>query len=205
MPVTGAISGFSLGLPEGWYAVPAGDAPAEWAEATATAVVEDVSVPDGTVAALARQLLEVKSAVDATRVRNAHTVVLVEPPEAPSIQAMMTVVLGRQVGLDAYQSQLEEVVDGVDTAQVMGKQAIEATVPAGEVRGAHFLIGHLPAQEDPAGVHLEERVHLAVLPEECPDLIDVTLIAAGIGVFEDLPAVAVGLLEQLEVTRGVAA
>ncbi|MDR7382650.1 hypothetical protein [Promicromonospora iranensis] len=203
--MTGPISGFSIGLPLGWHPVPSGEVPPEWAEVTAAAVVAGAAVPEGTVDALARQLLEVKASVDATRVRGAHSAVLVEHPEAPTIQAMMTMVLGRQLGLEAYEEQLEHVVENVDTAQVMGKQAIEATVPAGDVRGAHFLIGHLPAQEDPAGVHLEERVHLGVFPHECPDMIDVTAIAAGIGIFEDLPAVVVGLLEDLEVTRGVAA
>jgi hypothetical protein len=203
--VTGPISGFSIGLPEGWHAIPSGDVPPEWADATASAVVEGVAVPEGTAAALARQLLEVKASIDATRVRGSHSAVLVEQPEAPSIQAMMTMVHGRQLGLEAYEDQLEHVVENVDTAQVMGKQSIEAAVPAGDVRGAHFLIGHLPAQEDPAGVHLEERVHLGVFPHECPDMIDVTVIAAGIGIFEDLPAAVVGLLEELEVTRGVAA
>lgn len=203
--MTGPISGFSIGLPDRWYAVPAGDVPPEWAEATASAVVEGVAVPEGTAAALARQLLEVKASVDATRVRGSHSAVLVEHPEAPSIQAMMTMVLGRQLGRDAYEAQLEHVVENLDTAQVMGKQAIEATTPAGDVRGAHFLIGHLPAQEDPAGVHLEERVHVGVFPQECPDMIDVTVIAAGIGIFEDLPVVVVGLLEELEVATGAAA
>ena len=203
--MTGPISSFSIGLPESWHAVPSGDLSPEWAEATASGIVQGVAVPEGTATALARQLLEVKASIDATGVRGSHSAVLVEHPEAPSVQAMMTIMLGKQVSREVYDEQLAYVVENVDTAQVMGNQVIEATIPAGAVHGAHFLIGHLPAHEDAAGVHLEERVHLGVFPEESPDMIDVTVIAGGIGIFEDLPTTVVGLLEELEVTTGVAA
>ncbi|GHH71824.1 hypothetical protein [Promicromonospora soli] len=203
--MTGPISSFSIGLPETWHAVPSGDVPPEWAEATASRIVEGLAVPEGAAAALARQLLEVKASIDATGVRGSHSAVLVERTEVPSVQAMMTIVLGKQVSREIYDEQLGYVVENVDTAQVMGNQTIEAVIPAGVVHGAHFLIGHLPAHDDPAGVHLEERVHLGVFPEGSPDMVDVTVVAAGIGIFEDLAASVVGLLEQLEVTTGVSA
>jgi hypothetical protein len=203
--MSGPISSFAVGLPAEWHAVPSGDVPPAWADATAATIVAGVDVPEGTTAALARQLLEVKASIDATRVRGSHSAVLVQHPQGPTVDAMMTMVLGRGFGLDLYVEQLTRVAENVETAQVMGNQTIEATVPAGAVHGAHFLIGHLPADDDLAGVHLEERVHLGVFPEGSPDMIDVTVVAAGIGIFEDLPTVVVGLLEELEVTTGVVA
>ncbi|MGH3588709.1 MAG: hypothetical protein ACRDQ0_20565, partial [Pseudonocardia sp.] len=182
-----------------------GEAPEQWAAELAGRVVEGVDVPDGVPALLAAQLAEVKASVDATGVRGARTAVLVEAPAEPLVQAMLTLVLGRRVARGTYQSQLAQVADGVGSAQVMGTQEIDAVVPAGAMVGAHFLIGHLPDDDDVAGVHLEERVHLGVFPPGSPDMVDITVIAAGIGIFDDLPAFVVGLLDALEVSTEVAA
>jgi hypothetical protein len=198
--MSGPIREFGLGLTDDWHALPAGDPPQGWADALAARIVEGEHVPDGVPAALARQLSGVKASVDATGVRGSHTAVFVENPAEPFIGAMLTVVLGRGVARETFESQLEQVVEGVDTAQVMGKQVIEAAVPAGSVYGAHFLIGHLNPDDGAAGAHLEERVHLGVFPSGSSDMIDVTAIAASFGAFQDMPVWAVGLLESLEVT-----
>lgn len=197
--MTGPVSEFGLALSKRWHHIPAGGAAPGWADSLAAAIVEGVPVPDGVPALLARQLSEVKAAVDATAVRGAHTAVLVENPSEPFVQGMLTLVLGRGVAPETYEEQLAHVVEGVDTAQVMSEQRIEATVPAGAVIGAHFLVGHLDQREDAPGVHLEERIHLGVFPPGSPDMIDVTAIAASFGVFQDMPARVVALLENLEV------
>jgi hypothetical protein len=203
--MTGPITEYGLGLPDGWHLLPVGDAPDGWASELAARVVEGVDVAEAVPPLLAAQLTEVKASVDATGVRGARTAVLVGTPAEPFVQAMLTVVLGRRVARGTYQSQLAQVVDGVGTAQVMGTQEIDAVVPAGAVSGAHFLIGHLPADDDVAGVHLEERVHLGVFPADCPDMLDVTVVAADVGIFQDLPATVVGLLDELEVSTEVPA
>lgn len=203
--MSGRITDFGIGLPEGWHAVPSGPVPADWASALAARVVAGVAVPEGAVEALGEQLLAVKAAVDATGVRGASTAVLVRTPASPFVEAMLTMVLGRGVARETYEEQLDHVAEGVDGAQVMGRQAIEATVPAGAVHGAHLLIGHLPQVQDAAGVHLEERVHVAVFPEGSADMVDVTVVAADVGVFDDLAAHVVGLLDGLEIsTEGAA-
>ncbi|MFD6175615.1 MULTISPECIES: hypothetical protein [unclassified Isoptericola] len=203
--MSGPITEYGLGLAEGWHLLPYGDASEGWERELAGAILEGVEAPEGVPAALAAQLAEVRAAVDATGVRGARTAVLVESPAEPFVQAMLTLVVGRRVGRGTYESQLAQVAEGVGSAQVMGTQEIDAVVPAGTVHGAHFLIGHLPQDEDVAGVHLEERVHLGVFPADSPDMVDVTAIAAGIGIFDDFPAFVVGLLDELEVSTGVAA
>jgi len=203
--MSGPITEFGIGLPEGWHVLPSGPVEPGWAQETAHAILAGYDVPDGTADDLAARLTMVRTSVDATGVTGASTAVLVESPVAGFVQAMLTMVLGRRVAPDTYDEQLAHVVEGLDDAQVMGQQAVEATVPAGAVRGAHFLIGHLPQDEDVAGVHLEERVHLGVFPPGSPDMVDITVIAASVGVFEDLASAAVGLVEGLDVTTGATA
>ncbi|MFC8731951.1 hypothetical protein ACFT5B_05780 [Luteimicrobium sp. NPDC057192] len=200
--MAGRIREFGLGLPEGWYEVPSGDVAPAWAADVAERALAGRAAPDGAVAALAAALLDVKDAVDATDLEFAHTAALVETTGLPVVQAMLTVVVGRQVSEPEYLEQLDHVAEGVEGASVVGRQPIEAHVPAGAVRGAHVLVGHLREDEDEVGIQLEERVHLAVFPEGSPDLVDVTGIAASVGVFADFPTFVVGLLEALEVTTG---
>ncbi len=203
--MSGPIREFGLGLTDDWHTLPTGDAPQGWADALAARILDGAHVPDGVPAALARQLAEVKASVDATGVRGSHAAVLVESPAEPFIAAMLTVVLGRGVTRETFESQLGQVAEGVDTAQVMGTQVIEAIVSAGSVYGAHFLIGHLNPDDGAAGAHLEERVHLGVFPDGSADMIDVTAIAASFGTFADMPAWVVALLEDLDVTTEGAA
>lgn len=203
--MSGQIVDFGIGLPTGWYVLPSGPGAPGWAQDTARGIAEGHDVPDETLETLATRLTAVKASVEATGVPGASTAVLVESPATAFVQAMLTMVLGRGMARETYQEQLSHVAEGLDDAKVMGTQAIEAVVPAGTVRGAHFLIGHLPHDEHVAGVHLEERVHLGVFPDRCSDMVDVTVIAASVGVFDDLAGAAVGLLEGLDVSTGAMA
>jgi len=202
--MAGPIREFDLVLPDGWVGVPAGDVSPVWAADAAERATEGRDLPESAVAALAASLLDVKDAVDATDVPFAHTAALVGEA-LPVVQAMVTVVVGRQLSEPAYLEQLDHVAEGVEGASVVGRQAIEATVPAGAVRGGHLLLGHLRDDVDEVGIQLEERVHLGVFPEGSADMVDVTAIAASVGVFADFPTFVVGLLEALEVTTGASA
>lgn len=201
----GRITEYGLALPAGWHLLPVGPASSSWASELAEDVVEGAEVAEAMRAAFAAQLEEVKAAVDATGVRGARTAVRVPVPAEPVVQAMLTLALGRDLGVDGYEEQLGHVVEADPSAQIMGSQRVVAEIPAGSVRGAHFLIGHLPDDADEAGVHLEERVHLGVFPPGSPDMVDVTAIAASIGAFDDLPAFVVGLLDDLRVSTEVPA
>ncbi|GGM33741.1 hypothetical protein ACFQBY_07345 [Promicromonospora citrea] len=199
------ITEYDLAMPEGWHPLPVTPADQQWASVLAQQIIGGAETIEEAPELLARQLLEVKAAVDATQVTGTRTAVLVTDPTTPFLDAMFTIVLGRGTSPEKYDAQLERVVDEVDTAQVMGRQTIEGEVPGGKVRGAQFLIGHLPADEFTAGAHLEERVHLGVFPEDTSDMVDVTIIAANAGLFTDLPATAVGMLQNLTVrTEGAA-
>jgi hypothetical protein len=196
------ITQFGVDLADDWFPLPSGEVDDGWSRDVAARAVSGLAAPDDALLALAAQLEAVKGAVDATGVPGATTAVLVRPLEVPVVQAMLTIALGRSMSPALYEEQLSQVAEAVPSAQVMGRQDVTADLSAGAARGAHFLIGHLPADDLEAGVHLEERVHLAVFPPESGDAVDVTVIAASIGVFEDFAAFVVDVLQGLDITVG---
>jgi hypothetical protein len=202
--MSGTIVEFGLRLPETWHVLP-GVGDAEWAGTMAAEIAAGSSEPVA-VDLLRRQLLDVRASVDAMGdVGRLRTAVLVDDVTAPLVSAMMTVGLMTGADTDIYKAQMEQVAHEVEDAQLMGNQLFDAEVSAGQVIGAHFLIGHMQDGLGDAGAHLEERVHAAVFPTGTTDALDVMVVAANVGLFEDLPTTVVDLLENVTLrTEGVA-
>lgn len=191
---------YGLELPDAWRALPPAPGEEGWATIAAEQILEGAEPEiEDAVSLLARQLVEVRDSVTAGGTAGMRVAVLVSEPASVLVDAMLTLGFEHDVPLETYQARLGVVADEQDDAEVMGRQDVEAEVPAGPVRGVHFLIGHLPADPEAAGSLLEERVHLGVFPHGTADLIDATVIAASPGFFDDLPTTAVGLLEGLQI------
>lgn len=144
------------------------------------------------IAAVARSAAETQ--IDALAVA-----FMVRRPESGLVEAMLTVVGQEDLGEDEFAAGLERSVAESDDPAYLYAQAIEGTVAAGAVRGAHLMIGHLDTDLGQEVAHLEERVALGVFPPDCPDMIEVTAVANGVSVFDDMPRAIVDLLEGLTI------
>lgn len=189
-----SIVEFGMSLPEEWHVLPAGDSDRQWAESMAADLMPEAEPFEGAHAVLVQQLVDVRASVAEVGMSGIQTAVLIDPATAPMVTAMLTANVAVGASSDAYEAELGLVARDVEDAQVMGNQIFRAEVPAGAVLGAHVLIGHLSDAPDAAGAHLEERVHAAVFPSGSVDAVDLMLVAANVGIFDDLATTAVDLL-----------
>jgi hypothetical protein len=189
-----SIVEFGMGLPKEWHVLPVGDDGREWAESMATDLMPGAEPFEGARSLVVQQLVDVRTSVASVGTAGIQTAVLIEAATAPVITAMLTANVAVGTTPEAYEADLGLVARDVEDAQVMGNQLFRGEVPAGDVLGAHVLIGHMPDDPDEAGAHLEERVHAAIFPPGSVDAVDLMVIAANVGIFEDLPTTAVDLL-----------
>ena len=208
--VTRRLAGYSLNLGDGWLLVPGElDDVDAWSRRTAAELVESnpslpesapvLAEPADPVASLARRLGEVVAAASGTGIDALSVAVLVRRPALGDVDAMLTVVGQAGLSAERFAADLERVVADSDDPPYLFAQEIDATVPAGAVRGAYLMIGHVDPDLGEGVAHLEERVSLGVFPEGSPDMLEVTVIANGSGAFVDMPQAVVELLAGLTV------
>lgn len=198
--MTSRLAGYELRLPDGWTVVPSGLAdPDAWAHEQASRLVAGQEPPERPAGAmLADDLAAVVRAVGDAGVAGLETAVLVRRPELGRVDALLTVVAQRDLPPEVFAADLEELVRESDDDHLFA-QAVEGTVPAGEVRGAHLMIGHLDPDVGDGVAHLEERVALGVFPDGTPDMLEVTAIASSVGSFTDMPQEIIDALAGLTV------
>jgi hypothetical protein len=213
------IAGYELSLGEGWTIVPPDLSDVDsWSREQAARLVPAGTGPvfpqgpDGStrgvdgadagvdpVALLADGIAAVARAAAGTQIDALAVAFMARRPETGMVEAMLTVVGQEGLGADEFAADLERSVSGSDDPAYLYAQAIEGTVPAGEVRGAHLMIGHVDSDLGQEVAHLEERVALGVFPSDCPDMIEVTAVANGVSVFDDMPRAIVDLLAGLTI------
>ncbi|MFI2103639.1 hypothetical protein ACH436_10115 [Isoptericola sp. NPDC019693] len=217
--MTRRVAGYELGLDEGWVLVPDGleDVDA-WAREVAVALVPpgaaqaeaeaERAVPalDGAgdaagdpVESLAGRIADVARSASDSGIDALAVAFLVRRPALGDVDAMLTVVAQSGLTAEEFAADLERLVAASDDPPHVYAQAIDATVAAGEVRGAHLMIGHLDPDLGDGVAHLEERVALGVFPPGSPDMLEVTVISNGVSVFDDMPQEVVDLLGGLTV------
>ncbi|PJI94978.1 hypothetical protein [Luteimicrobium subarcticum] len=195
---------FSLDLPEDWCLLPASvdDGPA-WCRAAASQLVAaDVAAGDAppdpaAITSLADAIGAVLAAVEGAGLPALRGAALVRRPGLGRVDAMLTVVLQRDVVPETYVGEIEQAVRS--GGGYLSAQRIDATVLAGRAAGMHLVIGHLEPEAGPGVAHLEERVALGVAPVGCGDMLELTLVAAAASTFDDVSQVAVDLLAGLTV------
>lgn len=216
--MTNRLIGYALNLGDGWVPVAGGlddaDAVESWAHQTAADLVaKDPSVPESAalvvkpvdpVGSLARRLGEVVGAASATGIDALSVAVLVRRPALGDVDAMLTVVGQAGLSAERFAADLELIVAESDDPPYLFAQAIDAEVEAGAVRGAYLMIGHVDPDLGEGVAHLEERVSLGVFPAGSPDMLEVTVIANGSGVFVDMAQAVVDLLGGLTVELAAA-
>ncbi|MFD2797428.1 hypothetical protein ACFS27_27995 [Promicromonospora vindobonensis] len=193
--MAGSITEFGLGLPAGWHMLPTSDGDSQWAEDMAAELASGSAALPDAPGLLAKQLKDVRASVGAVGVSGLRTAVLIDSVTDPLVTAMLTIGVGSGADVERYKAELEHVAHEVEDAQVMGQQIFDAEVPAGPVVGSHLLIGHMVDGAGEAGAHLEERVHAAVFPPGTGDALEIMVVAANVGLFENLPVTVVDLLE----------
>ncbi|CAM3478631.1 hypothetical protein [Isoptericola cucumis] len=217
--MTRRVAGYELSLDEGWLLVPDGlDDVEAWARETADALVPPDARGGGTehavavpgldeagepgadpVEALAARIADVAQSASASGIVALAVAFLVRQPSSGDVDAMLTVVAQAGLSADAFAADLDRLVAESDDPPYVYAQSLDATVPAGDVRGAHLMIGHLDPDLGDGVAHLEERVALGVFPPDSPDMLEVTVIANGVSVFDDMPQAVVDLLAGLTV------
>lgn len=216
------IAGYELDLGDGWTIVPSDLTDVgSWSRELAHRLVPDGAAPvvpvgqeallgaaDGQDPAgagidpaelLAEGIAAVAQAALETQIDALAVAFLSRRPETGMVEAMLTVVGQEGLSAEEFTADLERSVAETDDPPYLYAQAIEGVVPAGTVRGAHLMIGHLDPELGREVAHLEERVALGVFPPDCPDMIEVTAVANGVAVFDDMPQAVVDLLEGLTV------
>jgi hypothetical protein len=207
--VTARLAGFDLALPEDWVVLPRTLADVDgWARETAETLVRGSGRAPGGPAddprpgqgalvdpaeALADGIAGVVRTVADAGVAGMETAFLVRRPDLGRLDAMLTLVAQQGLPAETFAADLERVVaDGEEGHHVAAE--VRGHVPAGEVRGLHLMIGHAVPDLGEGVAHLEERLSLGVFPAGCPDMVEVTAIANGVGAFEDLPQAVLDLL-----------
>lgn len=217
--MTRRVAGYELRLDEGWVLVPdgLGDVDA-WAREIAVGLVPpgaaeaearaDDAVPhlDGAetpvvdpVESLADRIADVARSASDSGIAALAVAFLVRRPALGDVDAMLTVVAQAGLSADAFAADLERLVAESDDPSSVYAQAIDGTVPAGDVRGVHLMVGHLDPDLGDGVAHLEERVALGVFPPGSPDMLEVTVIANGVSVFDDMAQEVIDLLAGLTV------
>lgn len=218
--MTRRMTGYELALDDDWTVLPEEpfDA-AAWALTTARELVG----PDAPVAAegpptlspeagaafatdpvadLAEAIGAVVESASGTGIEALTTAFLVRSPASGAVDAMVTLVAQTGLTPEEFLAGLEQVVAESDDPPYLFAQQIEAELPAGDAHGAHLMLGHVDDELGQEVAHLEERVVLGVFPPGCPDMIELTAVAAGVGVFDDMPQavldLAAGLAVELE-------
>jgi hypothetical protein len=218
--VTARLAGFDIDLPEGWVVLPHTLPDVDgWARETAESLVrqgghapvmpQDDHRPGrevlvDPVEALAHGVAGVARSVADAAVTGMEAAFLVRRPDLGRLDAMLTLVAQRDLAPEAFAADLERVVADGEEAYLVAAE-IRGDVPAGEVRGLHLMIGHAVPDLGEGVAHLEERVSLGLFPPGCPDMVEVTAIANGVGAFEDLPQAVLDLLTGLTVETEAAA
>lgn len=156
------------------------------------------------VADLTAAVVAVVEAASGTGVDALTTAFLVRDPSSGTVDAMVTLVAQADLTPEAFLADLERLVAEADDPPYLFAQQVEADLPAGDGRGAHLMIGHVDADLGQEVAHLEERVVLGVFPPGCPDMIELTAVSAGVGVFDDMPQAVLDLAAGLTVELGQA-
>lgn len=224
MTHAGRISGFELGLPEGWTVLPPGaDRTGSWAADLARELVAEAPLPDDgdggsagegglpedeapleagrAVELLAGQLEDVAAAAADVDDPGLHVAVLVRQPRSAVVEAMLTV--GSQPGTSP-QEYVDEIAAAVEESpgDYLVAEEIAAEVPAGDARGAHLMLGHLEPDEDGEVAHLEERVALGVFPPGSLDMVELVVVASGVATFTDMPTAVLRMAAGIEIHVG---
>jgi len=195
--MAGSIVEYGLDLDDTWYVLPTTDG-AGWAEELAARIVAGTGGDPGLTSLLEQQLRDVRSSAEVYGTGRVQVAVLVDET-SPLVTAMLTLTVRADADVDVFRAELDAVADQVEDAQVMGRQDFEGEAPAGPVHGGQFLIGHLQTGLEAGNAHLEERVHAAVFPPGAANAVEVMVVAANVGLFEDLPTTVVDLLQTLSV------
>lgn len=217
--MTRRVAGYELSLDDGWTLVPPGlDDIDGWAREAAARLVppggadtvtthsevvpgsdEPATADVDPSEALAERIADVARSATSSGIHGLAVAFLVRQPQLGEVDAMLTVVAQERLTAESFAADLERLVAESHDPPYMYAQAIDADVPAGLVRGAHLMIGHLDGDLGDGVAHLEERVALGVFPPESPDMLEVTVIANGVSVFDDMAQAVVDLLGGLTV------
>jgi hypothetical protein len=214
-PVTLRLVGYELALGDGWTVVPeapfdvttwaleaarhlvgpgappaTGEPPSLSPEAGAAFAAEPPADP---VADLAEAITAVVASASGTGVDALTTAFLVRDPSTGSVDAMVTLVAQTGLTPEAFLADLERLVAESDDPPYLYAQQVEADLPGGAAHGAHLMIGHVDPELGQEVAHLEERVVLGVFPPDCPDMIELTAVSAGVDVFDDMPQTVIDL------------
>ncbi|BDZ41248.1 hypothetical protein GCM10025865_05470 [Paraoerskovia sediminicola] len=209
----------SLVLPEGWFALPAASArDAGWVEALAGSMAEgaggapagdpesaaehgDAQEPGRTPEELlADQLRAVVEVVDEVGQTGLRAAVLVRRPQHGVVDALLTFVVHDGVTPEEFVDELRRAPESDDSYLLV--EPLESEIPAGTVRGAHLMIGHLDAERGEGVAHLEERVVVGVFPPDSGAMVEVNVVSSSVGTFEDAPAEVLGVLTGLSTVSG---
>jgi hypothetical protein len=222
--VTRRMAGYELALGDGWTVVPEEpfDATA-WALETARRLVGPgtspasqelptlspdagaafaAELPADPVSDLAEAIGAVVGSASGTGIEALTTAFLVRDPAAGAVDAMVTLVAQTGLTPEAFLADLEQLVAESDDPPYLFAQQIEGELPAGAAHGAHLMIGHVDPSLGQEVAHLEERVVLGVFPPDSPDMIELTAVAAGVGVFDDMPQTVLDLAAGLTIELG---
>jgi hypothetical protein len=218
--VTARLVGFDLDLEDDWVVLPRALADVDrWARETAESLVgrsgRAPAGPDGDprrgretlvdpAEALADGIAGVARTVADAGVTGMEAAFLVRRPDLGRLDAMLTLVGQRDLPAETFGADLERVVADGEEDYLVATQ-IRGDVPAGEVRGLHLMIGHAVSGLGEGVAHLEERVALGVFPPGSPDMVEVTVVANGVGAFDDLPQAVLDLLSGLTIETEVTA
>lgn len=190
------VVGFSVVLPEGWYAMPVDDT--AWA-----AALSDRIAPHEVRERLEQSLREVQDGTRAFADSTMRAAVFVEFPETGSVSGMLVQALASRDTLgdpDRLVAALEQPQRQTsDGASGYGVQTWRQDLPAGAAVGAHYLLAH-PMGED-AGM-LEERVVVTVYPPDAAQAVQLVATANGIEAFPDMASSMMAIAATLAVDLG---
>ena len=195
------IAEISLELPEFWYWMPEpGRALTGWQQEMASQVIPPDKRTEATIARLVEHLNSVYRSVESSGFTGIRSAVMAPPTWAGGIAAVISLRATQVGSLDAFGAELAHWTQGSPEETFQRVDPLEADLPAGRALGVRVIKGNVYV--DDLGTQsqaLEERIVIGIEPPGSNNLVEVVVIAAGLGAFQDLPGDILALLQGLRV------
>jgi len=133
-------------------------------------------------------------------VEGVYTAVRSSAVLAGQLIGMMVLVQHTDTKLDDITQEIAQITQGDEETTFQSVDRFGAVIPAGNVSGAHVIMGTPAVDEFGQAIHvLEERIMLGIGTDGCDDVMEITFMSSSLNSFPNMTEYVLGLLQHLTI------